>query len=452
MASFVSLRRVLLSLGAVVALVDMPVGFVPASAQILPDSRAAGCSHACWVRGWEAAPSDGFSVVDPRLVPFFHGPEQTLRMIISPTYGGSVVRVELTNRFGIEPVTFDNVALAHSSRAAALVPGSSRPVLFDGKRSVTVPAGRDVVSDPVAFAFQAFDNLAVSMYPRGVLLPTEHWNGRQVSYGTLPLAGDHVDDPAGLAFVQTTTARYFLNGLDIRTGGDARTVVTFGDSITDGAQGGPTSIPETISTLNLNARYPDWLARRLLAEHIPLSVANAGIAGNKILRDGSLLPHHIVPFNGRSGLSRFRADVIDQPGVSTVIILEGTNDIGGGNASAEQVISGLTQLVAMAHNAHVRVLLGTLTPMGNSPAPGYGGAGPNATREAVNAWVRTQQVADGYVDFDKAVRDPSRPDVIAPEYDGGDGLHFSPAGYRAMANAVPLDALCGPVCARQPAR
>jgi lysophospholipase L1-like esterase len=383
--------------------------------------------------------------VDARLVPFLHGPEQTLRMIITPHYGGSVVRVRLTNRFGIAPVTFHDVAIAHSESGAALVADSSRPVLFEGKRSVTVSAGRDVVSDPVAFTVQAFDNLAVSLYPDGVLLPTEHFAGRQVSYGTLSGAGDHVADPTGLAFVQTTTARYFVHGLDVRAGGDAGTVVTFGDSLTDGYQSGPTGIPETISTLNINARYPDWLARRLLAEHIPLSVANAGIYGNQILRNGSL------PFSGPSGLSRFRADVIDQPGVRTVLILLGTNDIGTGNATPAQIISGLEQLIAMARDAHLRVLLGTLTPMKNATSPTYAGAGPNATREAVNAWIRTQHVADGYIDFARAVGDPSNPDIIAPEYDGGDGLHFSPAGYRAMANAVPLDALCGPVCARQTA-
>jgi lysophospholipase L1-like esterase len=154
---------------------------------------------------------------------------------------------------------------------------------------------------------------------------------------------------------------------------------------------------------------------------------------------------------GPSRLSRFRADVVDQPGVSAVIILDGANDIGQSHATPAQITTGLMQLVTMARDAHLRVLLGTLTTMENATSPGYGGAGPNATREAVNAWIRTQHVAEGYVDFDKAVGDPSDPDIIAPQYDGGDGLHFNPAGYRALANAIPLEALCGPACATQPA-
>jgi lysophospholipase L1-like esterase len=194
--------------------------------------------------------------------------------------------------------------------------------------------------------------------------------------------------------------------------------------------------------LNLNARYPDWLAHRLPAAHIPLSVANAGISGNRILQDGQ------APFFGPSALSRFTRDAIDVPGVSTIIILEGTNDIGQSDASASQIITGLTQLVGMATAAHIHVLLGTLTPMEDATEPGtYSGATSNATRLAVNAWIRSQRIADGYIDFSTAVQDPSDPGTMAPAYNGGDGLHFTPAGYQALANAVNLSLLSGPGCA-----
>jgi lysophospholipase L1-like esterase len=303
-----------------------------------------------------------------------------------------------------------------------------------------------VVSDPVSFTFSAFQNLAVSMYLEGVYLPTEHFTGRQISYGTEPLAGDHVSDPSASAFSQTTTARYLLSGLDVQAPGNAGTVVAFGDSITDGYQGGPSLVPETTSTLNLNARYPDWLQRRLLAAQIPLSVANAGISGNRILQNGQM------PMFGPSALSRFTQDAIDVPGVSTILILEGANDIGQSNATADQIIAGLTQLVVMAKAAHIHVLLGTLTPMENATEPGtYSGAASNATRLAVNAWIRSQHIADGYIDFSQAVQDPSDPGTMASAYNGGDGLHFTPAGYQALANAVNLAQLQGPACGAKPA-
>jgi lysophospholipase L1-like esterase len=400
------------------------------------------CPSTRWIESWQAAPSDDASAGDARLVSFAHGPSQTLRMIITPHYAGSLVRVRLSNAFGSAPLTVDATALADSQSGPALIPGTSHAVLFNGQPTVTIPAGGGAVSDPVSITVSAFQNLAVSVYLQNSYIPTEHFSGRQISYGTLPLAGNHVTDPAGSAFTQTTTARYLLSGLDVQAAGNAGTVVTFGDSITDGYQGGASLVPETSSTLNLNARYPDWLARRLLTAHIPLAVANAGISGNRILQNGQ------IPMFGPSALSRFTPDAIDVPGVTTIIILEGTNDIGQSNATASQIITGLTQLVGVAKAAHIRVLLGTLTPMAQATEPGtYSGTASNAIRMAVNAWISTQHIADGYIDFSRAVADPSDPSTIAPAYNGGDGLHFTPAGYRALADAINLTQLRGPTCA-----
>jgi lysophospholipase L1-like esterase len=150
---------------------------------------------------------------------------------------------------------------------------------------------------------------------------------------------------------------------------------------------------------------------------MPLSAANAGISGNRVLQDGQ------IPMFGTSALSRFTRDAIDIPGVSTIVILEGTNDIGQSNATANQITTGLSQLVAMAKAAHIHVLLGTLTPMAQATEPGtYSGAASNATRLAVNDWIRTQRIADGFIDFAKTVQDLSDPSTMAPAYNGGDGL------------------------------
>jgi lysophospholipase L1-like esterase len=407
-----------------------------------PANSLPTCPASRWIESWYAAPSDDVSVVDARLKPFAHGLDQTLRIIITPHYGGSLIRVRLSNLFGSSPATISEISIAHSQGGAALVAGSSRQVLFGGNASVTIPPGGEAVSDPVRFSFGAFQNLAVSLYVPGGEVPTEHFAGRQISYGTSPLAGNFTQDASGAPFTQTTTARYFVSGLDVQAPGDSGTVVTFGDSITDGYQGPLATEPEDTSTLNLNARYPDWLARRILAAHLPLSVANAGISGNRILQNGE------IPMFGPSGLSRFTRDALEIPGVSTIVILEGINDIGQSDATAGQIIGGLTRLVEMARAAHVRVLLGTLTPAENPDEPVSSiEAAENSTREAVNRWIAGQHVANGYIDFDAAVRDPADPDAIDPPYNGGDWLHFDPNGYRAMANAVPLSELRAVACA-----
>lgn len=399
------------------------------------------CPAGRWIESWYAAPSDADSVGDARFKPFVHGADQTLRVIITPHYGGSLVRVRLSNLFGSSPVTIKDVAIAHSAGGAALIPGSSRFVLFDSRRSVAIAAGDEAVSDPLRFSFAAFQNLAVSLYVPGRELPTEHFTGRQISYGTAPLAGDVTSDVSAAPFTETTTARYFVTGLDVRAAGDSGTVVTFGDSITDGYQGHSLTEPEDSSTLNLNARYPDWLARRILAAHLPLSVANAGISGNRILQNGE------VPMFGPSGISRFRRDALDIPGASTIIILEGINDIEQSGTPAVEVIAGLTKLVEMARAAHIHVLLGTLTPAENPDEPVTPAAAwENSTRLIVDNWIRTQHIANGYVDFDAAVRDRADPNSIYPPYNGGDWLHFDPAGYRAMAGAVKLSELRAADC------
>lgn len=183
--------------------------------------------------------------------------------------------------------------------------------------------------------------------------------------------------------------------------------------------------------------WPDDLERRLLAAHRPLSVVNAGIGGNRILLNGARGGG--APQYGPSGLSRLKADTIGLPGVTDAIVLEGTNDLGiAPEASATQVIRGLREMVNRLHAAGLRVLLGTIT-----PSTGHGS--PSARRQ-INAWIRTSHLADGVIDFDAAVRDPSNPSRIRPAYDAGDHLHFNPAGYQAMANAIPVRQLRDQPC------
>jgi lysophospholipase L1-like esterase len=191
----------------------------------------------------------------------------------------------------------------------------------------------------------------------------------------------------------------------------------------------------TSKNIDKFAAYPDQLARRIQETGLPFAVANAAISGNQLLTNA------LIPIFGPSGLSRFDRDALARDGATTVILLEGINDIGQMLASPQKLIAGYTQAIQAAHAKGMRILLGTLTPQnGTLQPPRYGVLG-DPTRVAVNDWIRTQNLSDGVIDFDKAVRDPDNPGRIRREYDGGDHLHFSPAGYRAMAAAVPLDKL-----------
>ena len=359
-------------------------------------------------------------------------------MILTPHLAGPTLRAHLSNRFGAQPLTLDRVSIAQRQSGASLVSGSSRSLTFGGRRSVTLPAGADVVSDPLRFTVVPFVDLAVSLYVPGVTGPaTEHFTARQTSYLTGLTTGDRSADVDGAAFATTTTSWYFVDGIDVMAPSDSAAVVTFGDSITDGYRGqGSAGVPNP-EGLDLNVRYPDFLQHRLLAAGRQLSVLNAGIGGNRILRNGGVrwAERRVTPAAG---------DAISQAGVTDVIILEGINDIGQTpQASAADIIAGLEQLVEQLHIAGLSVLLGTLTPAGGTDGI-YGSAAVNDTRQAVNTWIRSSGVADGVVDFDAAVRDPQDPSRINPVYDGSDHLHFNPAGYEAMADAVNLAALQTP--------
>jgi lysophospholipase L1-like esterase len=221
----------------------------------------------------------------------------------------------------------------------------------------------------------------------------------------------------GVTNFPTTTTRtmwYFLTGVDVSSRTAQGAIVAFGDSITDG----------TASTLYANARWPDFLARRLENANFirPTGVVNLGIGGNRVLIGGT----------GDNALARFDRDALVASGVTHVIVLEGINDISGGN-TAERIIEGHRQLIKRAHARGLRIYGATLTPFANAPEA------REMQRQALNAWIRTSGEYDAVIDFDLAVRDPANPRAMLPIYDSGDTLHPNSAGYEAMANAIDLN-------------
>jgi lysophospholipase L1-like esterase len=409
----------------------------------------ASCSDQDWLGVWAAAPSDAshgsddFDHYDMSMNPKSVVRDETLRAILTPTFGGTTARVRLSNRFGTVPVTFAQTTVARRASGPALVPNTAASLTFAGGRDVTVAPGHDVLSDPAEFSVQAFEPLAVSIHVVGdVGTPTEHYVARQTSYLTPEGAGDHTADVDGAAFTQRTTSRPFVSGIEVLAPLSTGAVVALGDSITDGYQAVPAGTPEALEGIDADGRWPDMLARRLGTANRPLSVLNLGIAGNRVLQDATAGDNPDV--YGPAAIRRIDADLATQAGVTTVILLEGINDLlMSPNATVEELIGGYRELIDRLHSRGLRVLQGTLTPAGGNAA-----ALPDTEdkRQSINAWIREQSPADAVVDFDAAVRDPADPSRIDPAYDGSDHLHFNLAGYRAMGDAVPLDQLADPAC------
>lgn len=399
------------------------------------------CSAMHWVNAWQAPPTDGIAPVDASLLPFVTGPMQTFRTIFSPTGAATSVRIHLSNRFGGAPVTFATVTIAQRRAGASIDPATMAAVRFAGQASVTVPAGQDVVSDPVTFTMQAFDDIAVSIYAVDAGLTTTHHHlARQTSYATLPVGGDHAADAEGTLFVQSTTLRPFVVGLDALVPETTTALVTLGDSLTDGYESNSSAgLPQDTGTIDLNQRYPDFLSRRLIAAGRKIYVSNAGISGNQVLEDPSLPDG--LPTYGPALLTRLDADLLATAGVSDVLLWAGINDvIQSPGTSADALTAGYTQVISRLHARGLRVSQATLTPSNTATAE------ENAVRRSVNDWIRQQSPADVIVDFDAVVRDPGNPDALAAQYDGGDGLHFNAAGYARLAAAVDLNQIAGSGC------
>jgi lysophospholipase L1-like esterase len=416
-------RLILLGLpGAVAVLVLLAIMGVVAVSR-----PAAAARNGNWVTSWAA--SSQAAVPGTLAAAGFR--DQTVREIVFTSVGGDLIRVRLTNAFGTSSLRIGHVTVAEASLGAAVVPGTMHQVTFGGRASVRIPPGAQVLSDPVAMQVGAEQELAVSVYlPGRTGRATLHWDAYQANW--VSAAGDHAAEAGSGAFVTRVTQWYYLSGLVVQSPGADGTVVALGDSITDGVG----------STVGGNARWPNDLAQRLDALAGPtLSVADEGIGGNRVLAASR--------FFGVSAEARFARDALDQPGVRDIIVLEGINDIGfsaspanpDGAIGAAPIIAGYERLIAEAHARHVRIFGATLLPFQGA---GYYTPAGEATREAVNAWIRTSGAFDGVIDFDKVMRDPADPLRLNPVYDSGDHLHPDDAGYLAMADAVNLDMLLPP--------
>jgi len=374
-----------------------------------------------WVGSWATAPAPAEGVVG------FNN--HTIRLNPRLSIGGERLRVRISNAYGNRPLKIGAAMIALRDKGPTIVADTGRKLTFGGRESAAIAAGAVQYSDAVDLSVAPLADLAVSFHLPGEVPANFMITGRyarQTNYISPP--GNFTIEtvmPVG----NLTDQWFFLCGVDVLAPSDALGVVALGDSLTDG----------NISTIDAFCRWPDQLARRLVARAgRSVGVMNNGLGGNRILHD----------IRGDSGLRRFDRDVLAQPGITHLIVMLGTNDLRNRWAkpeeevTAENMIAGLQQMMLRAHSAGIKIIGATLTPFGNET---FMANAWNPTRErhriAVNTWIRESGVFDGVADFDAALRDPEIPTQMRALDDCGDGLHPSDAGYCKMGDAIDLTLL-----------
>ena len=352
---------------------------------------------------------------------------RTLRMLMRTSIAGKTLRVRLSNAHGTEPVVIASTTIAfRRGETARIEPESLRKLTFGGEESITIAPGALVLSDPIEFTVPALSDLAVTMYAPGLVREVSgHKSARQISFISPP--GDY-SSSADMPVAEETESWYFATCIEVVTSPSTRGIVAMGDSLTDA----------NVSTPNSNSRWPDQLARRLVAARglTFAGVMNQGIGGNRICYDGQ----------ADNGQKRFDRDVLAQPGVTHLLLLLGTNDLRNRRgalhqeAQASAMIAGLKQIGMRAKAAGLKAYVGTLMPYENEIfVPGCWTPAREIVRKEVNAWIRRGEIFDAVIDFDAALRDPEQPTKLLPQWDCGDHLHPSDAGYLHMGDSIDLD-------------
>lgn len=370
---------------------------------------AASTRQPGWVGAWGASPTlpaAGARAFD----------NQTVRQTVRLSQGGDSVRVRFSNEYGETPLEIGAATIALVGFDGK-VDGQHVPLSFSGRPSATLPAGAPMLSDPVRLGVEALQSVSISIFlPSPTGLCTCHFAATATGYISGPGDFTRTDFEAK----ETFTNRAFISAVEVEAA-PAATIITFGDSITDG----------TNSTVNADRRWPDILAVRLSTSGQARGISNQAIAGNRVLSQQ-------LPIFGESALARFDRDVLTVPNAKWLVVLEGINDIGMGAAappSADQIIAGYRQMIARVRPQGIRIYFATLLPYEGAR---YFHENGESVRQAVNAWIRTSGEADGFIDFDAAVRDPANPRRMKAELQSGDWLHPNDAGYRVMGESIDL--------------
>jgi lysophospholipase L1-like esterase len=388
---------------------------ITAHAQQLTDTPAL---H--WATTWSMSPSS----LPPAEDTADAFTNQTLRQIIHTSAGGEQVRLRLSNTHGNKPLRVGAVTVALHDSGSRIVPGSVQKLTFSQRSSFTIPRGAVVFSDPLPFTVPAMSNLAISLFlPEGSGTVTTHLAAQQTGY--VSGAGDFTES-AEIPDATEIVVWNYITAVDIGRREPISTIVTLGDSITDGVG----------STRDANNRWPNYLMRRLsAAPDLPAyAIANAGLSGNRVLHENS-------PRFGENLQARLERDVLALSNVTHVVLLEGINDIGmavmfpAEEVSADDIIAGYRQVIARLKARDIKVIGATLTPFEGA---GYYREEGERKRQLVNTWIRNGGEFDAVIDFEDAVMDLTNPLQIISSFTE-DNLHPNDAGYEAMARVIDLN-------------
>ena len=364
---------------------------------------------------WASIWGNAVSIGENR--PESYGKNITLRYPIYSAFDGDALRLTFDNYCGTDMICIE--------KTTVLVDGKFYPVTFSNKSQAIIPAGENLISDPVECPIKAGFFFKVSFYLK------TYTQMRSMVYTSGPLSGGmyaigdqtEVED-IPIAVSRRTSYNYFLSNVSVYTAKENRTIVCYGDSIT--AQD-----------------WPDCLALRCKEEgYLNTAIIRRATSGSRILREYDCITYESY---GLSGEHRFSHEV-PTDGADTVIIQQGINDIihpvgeeinpfrpMSDLPTAEELIEGLKTYIAQAREYGYQVYVGTLLPI-----EGWRTYAPfrDDLRNAYNDWIRTTDLIDGVIDFDKALRDPDNPAAFLPIYDSGDHLHPSKEGYHRMAKEV----------------
>jgi lysophospholipase L1-like esterase len=387
-----------------------------------------------WIATWTASMEAASPDPDE---PLLNLNDQTVRERARITLGGDEIRLRFSNECGSAPVQVGKITIALADGAAGVVPNSMHTVTFNGKNSTVIPAGAPMLSDPIDLPVKSGTEISVSLYIPGKPAASVTWHSFVLKHAVISTQGDHSGDVVIQGGKQSDSL-VFLSAVLVPAQNTRRAIVAFGDSLVDGDG----------TTHEKDLDFSHDLYRRLEKSPgaLQFAVVNEGVAGNRLLNDGP------DPSLGVSGLARFTRDALAIPGVSDVVILEGTNDIGFPGArlgdlllappdnapTSDDIIGAYKQLIARAHVHGVRAIGCTIAPHEGVKVPGYHNDEKERIRQAVNQWIRTSHAFDAVIDLDAAVRDPDHPSQLSPKFRSPDYLHPNDAGYQAAVDAIDL--------------
>jgi lysophospholipase L1-like esterase len=368
-----------------------------------------------WVGTWSTAPQ----LVEPGNVPPVPGLSgNTLRQIVRVSIGGDSLRVRFSNAFSTGPLTLAGVHIALSRGGGAIDPATDQTLSFSGMAATTIPPGSSVTSDALHFRVHPRGDVAITIhYGSSPADITGHPGSRTTSY---LMNGDAVSK-AECSGAVTTDHWYTINAIEVIPSAPSACVAILGNSITDGRG----------SVTNMQNRWPDVLSESLLADPGTrnVGVLNLGIGGNCVLHGGL----------GPTAVSRFDRDILGQEGVRWVIVFEGVNDIGGVRSAesaattAAGLIDAYAQMIRKCHAKDIRVFGATILPFGGHS---YFSAHSEQCRSIVNQWIRADGNFDGWIDFDRMMRDAADTTRLGCATYQNDGLHPDAAAYRKMGESI----------------